>query len=789
MNKPKAPSVIGRLLASLTGAAGLEAENARLEAFLAAFPGHYCGFARDGSVAYSHGFCAALGLSQVRSSADIQNALSHGDSIAFESFFTRLKQDGIPFTLYGADRAESRHFKISGTRGADQSGGNAFLVIWAEDVTSQIAAQEDYLEQTALAKSGGPVFEEPLAALPWPLWSRDEAQRLTAINQAYAEALGEKPDDILAGQKEFAASARKKPGKTDIHPGPDLAKAALVTSRHQSTEAHIILGGKRHLMRVHEIPLTAGGTLGLAENITEREDLESELKRYKATMQELLEQLRTAIAIYGADQRLDFYNSAFAQLWGLEDGWLNTKPKLGEVMEKLREERRLPEQADFPRFKQSWLDMFTGLIDPVEDMLYLPNGSALRMLVVAQSAGGLMMTFEDVTSRLELESSYNTLIAVQKETLDNLGEGVAAFGGDGRLKLWNPSYGRLWGLHPEDLESEPHISRIADKVKGFFSEEKWPEAREDLIAMTLDRSMREGRFTRNDETLVDYSAVPLPDGGVLITFTDMTDTVRVENALREKNAALEAAEKLKLDFLANVSYQLRTPLSAIMGFNDILDQEYFGPLNARQKEYTRDIQSASNRLLSLINDILDLSTIEAGYMSLELAPVKIRPMLESLLDLTQDWARKEKIEVSLDCAPGVGAIEIDERRVKQAMVNLIRNSIAFTPSGGSITIGAKKLAEGIVLEVSDTGIGIRRENHLRIFQPFERAQRGLAHSTEKGQGGGAGLGLSLVKNIVNLHKGRVDLESEPGIGTAVRLFFPFPAKAKTDKKTIKIALK
>ncbi|MCD8526210.1 MAG: PAS-domain containing protein [Alphaproteobacteria bacterium] len=559
-------------------------------------------------------------------------------------------------------------------------------------------------------------------------------------------------------------------------PGPDLAYAALDKKTAQTSEAHVIVNGKRRLMRIHEIPQENNTTLGLAEDVTERENWKNDLKRYQATTHELLEQLRTAIGIYNADQRLDFYNSAFAQLWGLEDGWLNTKPKLGEVMEKLREERRLPEQADFPRFKQSWLDMFTGLIDPYEDMLYLPDGSALRMLVVAQSAGGLMMTFEDVTSRLELESSYNTLIAVQKETLDNLGEGVAAFGGDGRLKLWNPSYGRLWHLNPEDLESEPHISRIVEKVKNLFDDDKWDEAKEDMIAMTLDRSMREGRLSRNDGTLVDYSAVPLPDGGVLITFIDVTDSVRVENALREKNSALEAAEKLKLDFLANVSYQLRTPLSAIMGFNDILDQEYFGPLNGRQKEYTRDIQLASNRLLGLINDILDLSTIEAGYMSLDLAPVKIKDMLASLLDLTQEWARKEKIEVSIACAANIGSIEIDERRVKQALVNLIRNSIAFTPSGGSITIGAKKQSNGITLTVSDTGIGIKRENHLRIFQPFERAQRGLAHSAEKGQVGGAGLGLSLVKNIVSLHQGTVDLQSEPGKGTTVSLFIPFPEK-------------
>lgn len=489
-------SIFAKLLGPLSGTAQLEAENARLEAFLAAFPGHYCGFARDGSVAYSQGFCAALGLSQVRSAGDIQNALSHGDGIAFESFFNRLKGEGIPFTLYGADLSESKHLKISGTKGVDREGGNPYLVLWAEDVTSQIAAQEDYTQEKIDDEDRLGLFEQAVNTFLWPVWRRDEEQKILWVNEAYAQNLGFNLQDIVAEQKEFAATARKKPGKADIMPGPDLAKAALVTGTRQSVETHVILNGKRKLMRIHEIPLTEDGsekgTLGLAEDVTEREEMENDLKRYKATTHELLEQLRTAIGIYNADQKLDFYNSAFAQLWGLEDGWLNTKPKLGEVMEKLREERKLPEQADFRRFKQSWLDMFTSLIDPYEEMLYLPDGSALRMLVVAQSAGGLMMTFEDVTSRLELESSYNTLIAVQKETLDNLAEAVAVFGGDGRLKLWNPSYGRLWGLHPEDLESEPHISRIVEKVKSFFAENRWNDAREDMIAMTLDRSMRDG---------------------------------------------------------------------------------------------------------------------------------------------------------------------------------------------------------------------------------------------------------------------------------------------------------
>jgi signal transduction histidine kinase len=534
-------------------------------------------------------------------------------------------------------------------------------------------------------------------------------------------------------------------------------------------EVFINTGGKRVLMLITEMPLPdLNMTLGITEDISALDQIRNELQRYQSSNKDLLEHLRSAIAIFTADERLEFFNSAFAQLWDLEEGWLNTKPKLGEIMEKLREMRRLPEQADFRRFKQSWLDMFTGLINPHDDMLYIPDGSALRMLVIPHSMGGLMMTFEDVTSRLELESSYNTLIAVQKETLDNLGEAVAVYGGDGRLKLWNPACAHLWGLNPEDLDGEPHISRLVEKVSKYFTKEEWPERRDEIISNALDRVMREGRIKRVNNTQIDFTTVPLPDGGVLVTYTDVTDTVRVENALREKNAALEAAEQLKLDFLANVSYQLRTPLNAIMGFNEILDQQYFGTLNDKQKEYTRDIHRASERLLELINDILDLATLEAGYMSLQRAEVKIYDLMGSITDLVSDWARKGNIEVHLHCPKNIGKIMADEKRLKQALINVIRNSITFTPQGGRIDLTARKTGETIEIEIRDNGIGIQKEDKKRIFAPFERANSGEARLRRSG----AGLGLSLVKNIIALHGGNVDLESEPGKGTTVTIALP-----------------
>lgn len=278
--------------------------------------------------------------------------------------------------------------------------------------------------------------------------------------------------------------------------------------------------------------------------------------------------------------------------------------------------------------------------------------------------------------------------------------------------------------------------------------------------------MNEGRLKRKDATLVDYSTVPLPDGGVLITYTDVTDTVRVEKALREKNAALEEAEQLKLDFLANVSYQLRTPLNAIMGFNEMLAQEFFGSLNDKQKEYTRDIHGASESLLSLINDILDLSTIEAGQMDLDIEKTSIKAMMENVMELVEDWARKEKIEVSLVCPANIGQAEIDASRMKQAIINLVRNSISYTAAGGRIELQAARCGGDIKISVKDNGSGIAAEDQRRVLQPFERVDSVQQDSR------GAGLGLSLVQNIVTLHGGAFDLESVVDEGTTITLSLP-----------------
>jgi len=750
-------------LANLSGGK-LRAEKARLEAFLAAVPGEYCGWAGDGSIAYSEGFSRLLGLKTIAGIHDIQNALLPGDAAALEGLHARLMEKGAPFALDVHTMGSMRTLRFSGTSGQDSAGSQRFVILWLEDITGDQAQRKDLEGRSVRIGNERDQLQTALDQLPAPLWMRNERTEIAWCNRAYAQAADASPATVVAEQRELPLKTAKKAGRD---PGKLLAQAALDSGKPETAQAHIILRGARRLMEIQEIPLAAMRmTLGFARDVSREEELEIEQKRYASANNELLEQLGTAIGIFDSGQKLEFYNSAFSQLWQLEDVWLNGKPKLGDLMEKLRDARRLPEQADFRKYKQSWLNMFTGLITPHDEMLYLPDGTALRMLVVPHPMGGLMMTFEDVTSRLELESSYNTLIAVQKETLDNLAEGVSVFGGDGRLKLWNPSFARLWNFNPEELEGGPHINRLAEKMKARFSARAWEKSREAIMMQSLDRHIHEGKMTCSDGSQIAYSTVPLPDGGVLVTHIDITDKMRVENALREKNAALEAAERLKLDFLANVSYQLRTPLNAIMGFAEILDNEYFGALTQRQKEYTEGMREAGERLLSLINNILDLSTIEAGYMEIHRSPVAVGAILQSIYELTAEWARKERQTIVLECPKNIGAVEADERRLKQALLNLMRNALAHTPEKGTITLRARRARDRMEISVIDSGPGISKEYQARIFEPFERAPGGAQARA------GAGLGLTLVRNIIKMHDGDVVLESEEGKGAAFTIRLP-----------------
>jgi signal transduction histidine kinase len=693
-----------------------------------------------------------LGLPGERaiSEAALLNAFDARAQVPLSAALDALRAEGRPFDLELRLKDGSKLLVIHGRRPAQAASGNGTL--WLED-------RSDAARQEANLKAEARHLRAVIDALPMALWLRDGAGRLSDCNRFYAEAVDSSIEAACRDGAELLGRAKAAVAQ-------NLASQARSGGKGCSETHHVVMGGARHLVEVFELPFGKEGTLGLAFDRTQLEEVQAELGRHIRVQSEMLENLSTAIAIFGRDLRLMFSNTAYAGLWDLDEDFLQSHPHLGDVLEALRERRRFPEYPNFPAYKREVLQKYATLIAQEEELVHLPDGSTLRMVITPHPFGGILLSYEDVTDRLALERSYNTLTEVQRETIDNLYEGVAVYGADGRMKLFNPGLCRMWHLEPELLRAEPHVRDVLPLARDLFavSDEDWDAYAEQLIARTTEPDARSGRLERTDGTAIDWAQVPLPDGGVLFSYVDVTDSLRVERALIERNEALETADRLKSEFIANISYELRTPLNAIIGFAEVLENQFFGELNDRQMEYSHAIVQSSQQLIALINDILDLASIEAGYLQLDLQPTDVAPLLDSIMTLGRERAHSRNIDLRLDCDEDAGQLLADGRRLRQAMFNLLSNALKFTQEGGVVTISAKREAAEMLLEVSDTGIGIPESDHERVFGKFERG-------SETRQAG-VGLGLSLVKSLIELHGGQVELDSRVGGGTRVICHVP-----------------
>jgi signal transduction histidine kinase len=265
--------------------------------------------------------------------------------------------------------------------------------------------------------------------------------------------------------------------------------------------------------------------------------------------------------------------------------------------------------------------------------------------------------------------------------------------------------------------------------------------------------------------VVDCTTVPLPNGATLVTFHDVTDSVNVERALRERNEALVDADKIKIDFVHHVSYELRSPLTNIIGFVHLLGDPSTGPLAPKQREYLDFITVSTDTLLALINNILDLATIDAGRMQLNLGAVDIRATMAAAAEGVQDRLAGPGLTLDISASQNIGAFTADERRVRQILFNLLANAVSFSPPGAKITLRAERRADAVIFAVTDRGPGIPSEVLEKVFDWFESHPLGSQHR-------GPGLGLSLVRSFVELHGGTVSITSVVGEGTTVTCTFP-----------------
>ncbi len=591
------------------------------------------------------------------------------------------------------------------------------------------------------------------AAAPWPIWTKRAKGGLGYANTAYARATeAVSIADAIDRNLELLDSGARGDMERILH------NKAAFTAR-----LPIVVGGERRFYDVHALN-AGGGSVGIAIDASEATALSAALVRMAEAHRRTLDQLSSGVAVFDARRRLAFYNDSYRRLWDLDRAFLDSSPDDSSVLDRLRAIRKIPEQPDFRAWKAKLHEAYRA-VDPAKDTWYLPDGRALSVVTTPNPEGGVTYLFDDVTESLDLARRFDALIRVQRETLDNLAEAVAVFGSNGRAQLFNPAFAKMWKLSPDALREQPHIETVVGWCKPLFDDAATWQTLRGAITAIENRIEVPLKFERKDGSVLDCMTMPLPDGATMLTFQDITDTENFERALRERNEALEAADKMKIDFVHHVSYELRSPLTTIIGFAHLLTDPTTGPLMPKQAEYLNYITTSTNSLYALINNILDLATIDAGAMTLELGPVDIRKTIDDAAEGIQDRLARDRIELKVDIDPDIGSFVGDQRRVVQVLYNLLANAIEFSPRDTTVGLSARRTEHHVIFTVTDSGPGIPPDVKDKVFDWFE------GHSNGSGRRG-AGLGLSLVRSFVELHGGKVRVDSSVGKGTTVTCDFP-----------------
>jgi signal transduction histidine kinase len=627
-------------------------------------------------------------------------------------------------------------------------------VVRFRDLTGDRLARAEVEARHQLLAAEVEAMRALLTAVTMPVWLRAANGRLAWVNRAYAAAVeaANEADAVERGLELLDSAARQAIAETH---GATGAFARRLPA---------IVAGNRHVFDVTDI-VASSGSAGIAVDMTATEEAEAALRREVEFNARTLDQLATAVAIYDSERRLVSYNAAYRSLFDLDAAFLETRPEENAVLDRIRAARKIPEQADFRSWRNELLSAYRSL-EASERWWHLPDGKTLRVIANPNPQGGMTWIYENVTERLDLESRYNSLMNVQGETLDHLAEGVAVFGSDGRLRLNNPSFARIWHLSGELLAGRPHIAEIVAACRRPGDNEAvWTKFTASVAGLDENRAGMQGRMERSGGRVIDYAAIPLPDGQTMVTFVDVTDTANVARALVERNEALEAADTLKNAFIQHVSYELRSPLTNIIGFAQLLADARVGALNAKQHEYAGYILSSSGALLAIINDILDLATIDAGIMELDLAEIDIAATVGAAVEGLQDRIAEANIRLETQIPPGIGGFVADGKRIRQILFNLLANAVAFSPQNGTVRLSARRSGDMVEFTVSDDGPGIARDFLGSVFERFTSRASGDRR-------GGAGLGLSIVKSFVALHGGTVDIQSDEGSGVTVTCRFP-----------------
>ena len=735
----------------------------RLSSLLASAPAAPIIIHADGRIEAADRLAKWLGKDRVPAFVSELTAPDGGlepdDASALSQEIAAAQRAGRSFALAVRGEGSSRLLLVRGAPAGPvlaESGGVVLWIFDATDSQSEIQALTSKVEQLreALEALAGLV-----EAAPFPMWHRTPDMRLSLVNAAYVRAVdGANAADVIAQGTELVEAIGGL--------GPEAAaEQALSEDRAVERLVPATIDGERRTMRVVDVPLGEAGVAGFAMDQNELEQARVEHRRLEAAQRDLLDRLSAGVARFGPDRTLGFWNQPFMSLFGLDQEHLADHPVFERVLDRMREARRLPEHRDFPAWRAERRDWFLSP-DPREENWLLADGTHLRVYAQPLPDGGLLLIFEDRTEQVQLSSARDTLLRVRTATFDNLFESIGVFSSDGRLSLWNSRFRSIWDISEDLLAQHPRIDELLRAVQSRLAKPQQANLVRELVrAATVERKQRVGHVGFADGRIFEFAAIPLPDGNALFTMLDVTDSRRVEQVLRDRNEALEQADRVKTAFVTNMSYELRTPLTTIAGFAEMMSAGYAGDISDSAKEYVDGILQSTNRLGMLIDNVLDLTQGEAGTLPIDRAPVDLAALAKDCVARIKGEASAKGIDLAVSLHETLGQVEGDSRRIGQALDHLLENAVCYSGRGARVLLHGDGSGDSARLVVSDNGPGISPQRRATIFDAAARAEQ--ARSGEK-----AGIGLPLAKQLAEAHGGSLQLVSEQGQGTMAVIELP-----------------
>ncbi|WP_228244037.1 PAS domain-containing sensor histidine kinase [Porphyrobacter sp. GA68] len=690
---------------------------------------------------------------------DGESGLTEAQVEQLTTMVRRTQRTAAPFKLALTPPGSKRTLSLRGVIADPEIYPSAAALVWVFDFTES-HEELNYLRQEAdRARGDFAALVGLIEAAPMPMWFRGPDARLRLVNGAYIEAVNApNAEAVIAEQIELVepqgGRSASQTAQQAADKGAPIERIVAATVRQE-----------RRSLRVTDLPLGAEGIAGYAIDIEEMEEQSRQFRAFREAQRQMLDQLSVGVAQFDPQRRLTFANQPFYRAFALPPAAVSDRLPFEQVLSLARDANRTPVVRDFPSWRRELADWF-ALSSAREEAWPLPDKTHLRVIAQPMPDGGLVVIAEDRTEQLAMSAMRDTLLRTRSATFDNLYEALAVFAPNGKVEQWNRSFAGTWGLDPELLEQHPAAEELLAAIAPNLRNAKQAKVIGTTIrAATLDRQKRHGRVDMADGRTLEYAGMPLPDGNGMLTVLDVTAARQAQAALQERARALEEADAVKTRFLANMSYEFRTPLTSISGFAELLASGSAGPLTETAQDYVTAIRDAAGRLIDQVENVLHLSQSEAGLLPLSKEPVDLLPFMTETVRARESDIVAAGQKLDLRGNPG-RTVSADPQQLRRAISHLLDNALKATPRGGRIHIELKEKGDTVRIVISDNGQGMSQAELARAIDGLRPLTDGSG--VERRQG----LGIPLARQLIEAHGGSVDFQSRTNVGTTVTITLP-----------------